>query len=70
MPFFDSDALKEWFLKEKRELPWRENPTPYAVWISEVMLQQTQAAVVVPYFMRWMERLPTITALAQAPLLR
>lgn len=62
------DALKNWFLSEKRDFPWRENPTPYQVWISEVMLQQTQAAVVIPYFLRWIQRFPTIEALAKAPL--
>ena len=61
-------ALKDWFLREKRELPWRENPTPYRVWVSEVMLQQTQVAVVIPYFERWMKKFPTIQKLAEAPL--
>lgn len=51
---------------EKRDLPWRQNPTPYRVWISEVMLQQTQATVVKPYFERWMERFPTVRHLAEA----
>lgn len=60
--------LKNWFLNEKRDLPWRDNPTPYAVWVSEVMLQQTQVAVVIPYFERWMKRYPTIQALAAANL--
>lgn len=60
--------LKHWFCTQRRDLPWRRNPTPYAVWISEVMLQQTQVAVVVPYFERWMQRFPTIKALAKAPL--
>lgn len=62
------DQLKTWFLDQRRDLPWRDNPSPYAVWVSEVMLQQTQVAVVIPYFLRWMERFPTIEALAQAPL--
>lgn len=61
-------SLKFWFQSEKRDLPWRDNPTPYAVWISEVMLQQTQVAVVIPYFLRWMERFPTVKELAEAPL--
>ncbi|CUI15721.1 A/G-specific adenine glycosylase MutY [Candidatus Protochlamydia naegleriophila] len=65
---FEHEKLKEWFLAEKRELPWRNNPDPYAVWISEVMLQQTQVAVVLPYFLRWMELFPTIPALASASL--
>ncbi len=65
---FEHEKLKEWFLAEKRELPWRHNPDPYAVWISEVMLQQTQVSVVLPYFLRWMELFPTIPALAAASL--
>jgi len=63
---FDTEALKTWFRKAKRSLPWRENPTPYAVWVSEIMLQQTQVSVVKDYFSRWMIRFPTITALASA----
>lgn len=60
------EKLKEWFLSQRRDLPWRENPSPYAVWVSEVMLQQTQVSVVIPYFLQWMERFPTIKALATA----
>lgn len=66
MPSFNQKALVEWFNKQKRPLPWRKNPSPYAVWVSEVMLQQTQVAVVIPYFQRWMERFPTIQALAES----
>lgn len=62
----DSTSLKRWFLSEKRDLPWRENLDPYAVWISEVMLQQTQVSVVIPYFERWMKRFPTVKSLAEA----
>lgn len=65
---FDHTALKNWFSEEKRSFPWREDPSPYGVWISEVMLQQTRASVVVGYFLRWMERFPTIPALAAASL--
>lgn len=65
---FPSQKLQTWFELQKRELPWRENPTPYAVWVSEVMLQQTQVSVVTPYFLRWMELFPSIQALADAPL--
>lgn len=60
------NSLQEWFLSQQRDFPWRENPSPYAVWVSEVMLQQTQASVVTPYFLRWMKRFPTIKALANA----
>lgn len=59
-------SLKKWFLQEKRDFPWRHNPSPYQVWISEVMLQQTQANVVVGYFHRWMEKFPTLETLAEA----
>ncbi len=60
--------LKKWFLANGRDLPWRRNPTPYQVWVSEIMLQQTQVKVVIPYFERWMQKYPTIEALAHAPL--
>lgn len=66
--FKDSAALIHWFSLNKRSFPWRETTDPYAIWISEVMLQQTQAAVVIPYFERWMNRYPTVFHLAQAPL--
>jgi A/G-specific adenine glycosylase len=52
----------------RRDLPWRRNRTPYAVWISEVMLQQTQVATVIPYFERWLTRFPGVRTLADAPL--
>lgn len=61
-----SKNLKEWFIQEKRSFPWREDPTPYAVWISEIMLQQTRASVVVGYFERWMRLFPSIAAVAKA----
>jgi A/G-specific adenine glycosylase len=52
----------------RRDLPWRRSRDPYAIWVSEIMLQQTRVAAVVPYFERWMARFPTIAALAEAPL--
>lgn len=58
--------LDDWFLENKRSFPWREDPTPYRVWISEVMLQQTRASVVIAYFERWMEQFPTIVSLGTA----
>ncbi len=64
----DWNSLKNWFIDEKRDLPWRNNPSPYQVWISEVMLQQTQVSVVIPYFERWMKRFPSIQHLAEASL--
>ncbi len=60
--------LHLWFERNRRDFPWRREKTPYRVWISEVMLQQTRAAVVIPYFERWMERFPDVEALAAAPL--
>lgn len=62
------ERLRNWFLQHKRDFPWRQEPTPYQVWISEVMLQQTQALRVVDFYKRWMKRFPTIEALATAPL--
>lgn len=64
----DFTALKHWFQREARSLPWRDDPSPYAVWISEIMLQQTRVAVVIPYFERWMQQFPTVQSLAAAPL--
>jgi A/G-specific adenine glycosylase len=61
-------GLLAWMRLARRDLPWRRNRTPYAVWISEVMLQQTQVATVIPYFERWLDRFPDIPALASAPL--
>ncbi len=60
------EKLKAWFLSQRRDLPWREDASPYAVWVSEVMLQQTRVSVVIPYFLRWMEKFPSIEALAKA----
>ncbi len=64
---FPTEALKSWFLMCKRDFPWRQDPSPYEVWISEMMLQQTLSSVVVDYFNRWMERFPDIQSLADAP---
>jgi A/G-specific adenine glycosylase len=58
--------LVAWFQENRRPLPWRRDHSPYAVWVSEVMLQQTQVIKVVPYFEKWMERLPDPTAVAEA----
>ncbi|MBA3456115.1 MAG: A/G-specific adenine glycosylase [Deltaproteobacteria bacterium] len=52
----------------KRDLPWRRTRDPYAIWVSEIMLQQTRVATVIPFWERWMTRFPTVTALASAPL--
>lgn len=60
--------LKTWFLQNKRDFPWRKAISPYRVWVSEVMLQQTQAEVVKDYFERWMQRFPDIISLANASL--
>jgi A/G-specific adenine glycosylase len=60
-------ALEQWFERQKRILPWRDEPTLYRVWISEIMLQQTLVATVVPYFERFMQKFPTVERLAAAP---
>ncbi len=61
-----TDALLGWFSLHKRPLPWRQHYTPYEVWISEVMLQQTQMERGVTYFQRWMKRFPHVRAVAEA----
>lgn len=62
------ERLLAWFDAHKRDLPWRGVGDPYAVWISEVMLQQTRVGSVAPYYRRWMERFPDVGALADADL--
>ncbi len=59
-------ALHAWYRRCARDLPWRRTRDPYAVWVSEVMLQQTRVAAVVGYYERWMGELPTVEALARA----
>ena len=59
-----SPALLDWFYKNRRSLPFRKDPTPYHVWLSEVMLQQTRVSAVLPYYDRFLEELPDIPALA------
>jgi len=61
-------ALLAWYRARRRDLPWRGIDDPYAIWISEVMLQQTQVATALPYFARWMDRFPDVASLAAAPL--
>lgn len=56
--------LLKWYDNNRRILPWREDPAPYRVWVSEIMLQQTRVEAVKPYFQRFMETLPDIAALA------
>lgn len=59
-------SLLDWYAHQGRSLPWRETRDPYAIWISEVMLQQTQVKTVIPYYHRWLEQFPSVAALAQA----
>jgi A/G-specific adenine glycosylase len=61
-----SRTLLDWYAANARRLPWRGHPDAYAVWVSEIMLQQTRVETVIPYFERWMGRFPTIQALAEA----
>lgn len=61
-------ALLAWFEAHKRPMPWRGTRDPYRIWVSEVMLQQTQVATVIPYYERFMRRFPTVDTLAAAPL--
>ena len=62
-----SARVLDWYAREgRKDLPWQVQPTPYRVWVSEIMLQQTQVATVIPYYKRFMERFPDIRSLAQA----
>ena len=63
-----NELLLEWYGRTRRPLPWRETTDPYAILVSEVMLQQTQVERVIPRWRRWLERWPTVDALAGAPL--
>ncbi|RAP32389.1 A/G-specific adenine glycosylase [Candidatus Marinamargulisbacteria bacterium SCGC AG-414-C22] len=59
-------SLLAWYRKEKRAMPWRDSPHPYKTWVSEMMLQQTQVATVIPYFNRFMNQFPTVVDLSNA----
>jgi len=61
-----SRRLLHWYKRHARTLPWRGNPDPYAIWVSEVMLQQTRVETVIPYYERWIQRFPSIEQLASA----
>ena len=72
MPAKDFSAVRRrllsWYKHNRRDLPWRKTTHPYAIWISETMLQQTQVKIVLPYYERFLNRFPTVEALARAPL--
>jgi len=59
-------SLLDWYLKNARPLPWRNTTDPYAIWVSEIMLQQTQVKTVIPFWKRWMLEMPTVQDLAEA----
>ncbi len=63
-----ASSLLRWYRLNKRSLPWRDRQPadPYAVWVSEIMLQQTRVEAVIPYFEKWMKLFPTVHALADA----
>ena len=61
-----TEKLMHWYEENARELPWRDHPDPYIVWVSEVMLQQTRIETVIPYFHQWVREFPTITTLASS----
>ncbi|MCK6512080.1 A/G-specific adenine glycosylase [Myxococcota bacterium] len=61
-------TLIAWYRQQRRDLPWRDTKDPYAIWLSEIMLQQTRVETVIPYYHRFLARYPTVFALAQAPL--
>lgn len=62
-----TEGLLPWYVANRRDLPWRKSREPYAVWVSEIMLQQTRVEAVIPYYRRFMQALPDVRALADAP---
>ena len=62
------NELLRWFLKHQRDLPWRNAADPYGIWVSEVMLQQTQVSTVIPYYERFLRAFPRVQVLARAPM--
>lgn len=62
-----TEGLLPWYEANRRDLPWRKSREPYAVWVSEIMLQQTRVEAVIPYYRRFMQALPDVRALADAP---
>ena len=62
-----SDKLISWYKNNKRDLPWRNTNDPYKIWLSEIMLQQTQVAQGLSYYLKFTETFPAITDLAKAP---
>ena len=61
-----SESLLAWYRQSHRDLPWRRTLDPYRIWLSEIMLQQTRAQAAIPYYVRFLERFPTVEALARA----
>ena len=59
------EPLLAWYAENRRDLPWRHTQDPYRIWVSEIMLQQTRVAAVIPYYERWMKALPRVSALAK-----
>ena len=67
-PFADfSQILCRWYAAHKRDLPWRGEPNPYYVWLSEIILQQTRVSQGLPYYLNFVEQFPTVVDLANAP---
>ncbi|MBS1873138.1 MAG: A/G-specific adenine glycosylase [Acidobacteria bacterium] len=62
-----AQALEQWHRRHRRDLPWRRTRDPYAIWVSEIMLQQTRVETVIPYYERFLERFPGLASLAEAP---
>ena len=62
----ESTRLLKWYRRARRDLPWRKTSDPYAIWVSEIMLQQTRVAAAIPYYERFLERFPDVATLARA----
>ena len=60
-------TLLGWFAEHQRPLPWRRRYRPYEIWVSEIMLQQTQVKTMLPFYTHWMAELPSVRSVAEAP---
>lgn len=66
MSFTHSKILLSWYAQNKRDLPWRDHPDPYHIWVGEIMAQQTRLSTVISYYRRWIEHFPDVASLASA----
>jgi len=65
-----SEIIENWYLSNKRDLPWRKSESPYHIWLSEIILQQTRVLQGLDYYLRFVEKYPSVIDLANAPMMK